>query len=105
MSGNSVPKGSGSRKSQGDRGEYLESVGMAVEGLERWATPAAGEIVLVGLGVRMAGDVLITLKAVIAREKRVVAFVGGATLAGALLKAEWLVKTGTVEWRPDKFTG
>ena len=87
----------------GDRSEYLETVGMAVEGIERWATPAAGDIVVVGLGVRLAGDALVTVKAVVAREGRVVAFVGGATLAGALLKAEWLLKTGTIDWRADKF--
>ena len=83
--------------------ERLESIGYAVEGIERMATPAAGEVVVVGLSVRLQGDCLITLKAVIAREKRVVAFVGGATMGGALQKAEQMLKAGMVDWRPDKF--
>jgi len=77
--------------------------GMALEGIERHSSPSSGDVVVTGFSVRMAGDCLITLRAVVGREKRVVGFIGGVTIATAVVKAADMLREGTVDWKPDRF--
>jgi hypothetical protein len=83
--------------------ERLERIGLAVRGIEVLSRRMSQEVVLTGFSVRLQGDCLITAKAVVAREKRVVAFVGGVTLENAMEKLHAMMRDGGLEWKPDKF--
>lgn len=94
-----------SKKSMRDdlQSERAESIGLACDGIEYHAARMPGETVLVGFSVKLQGDCLITLRGVVAREKRVIAFVGGATLGTALMKVNDLMRAGAIVWKPDQF--
>ena len=85
------------------RSEALEDVGLAIESIERLSWGSTGDIQVTGLSVRLAGDCLLTVRAVVAREKQVVAFVGATTMGNALLKAAQMLRAGAIEWKEDKW--
>lgn len=70
-------------------------------GLEHLIEELGGECQ--GLSIRLAwGDALVILRAEF-EERPMVAFVGAATAAGALSRAEKELRSNKLDWKPDKF--
>lgn len=74
---------------------------MMTGGLEYLVDEAGG--VCLGVSIRShTGDSLLVIRAEF-EEVRMVAFVGSATAAGAVVKAEKQLRNGGLEWRADKY--
>lgn len=87
-----------------DRQKRQDSALVRAIQFELQGTVAHNGYELLGFSVRLdEWETLITLRAM-TDGGRVVAFVGGETLAGAIVKAVREGKRDKLKWRPDKWT-
>jgi hypothetical protein len=82
----------------------LRAAGKVVDGgLVEGVSRAGGE--LLGFSVKLSPyDVLITLRAEFPGG-RMVGFIGGETLSGALVKAQREAASDAIKWREDRWAG